>query len=329
MSTAFWQLYPYAVYLGCGLFTCCILAAFFSRHHTQHVHGRWLLPISPHAGQYASIGAELSQQDQHSVPLHLYAWDARQDNLGMVATLPGLGEKESRVVWPMFFPKRGIIALPPLEIECEIPFGIVRSRMISSAICNVIILPSLGTVKKDFNISLESFLMQHQQSNALGSDELMRLRPYQHGDSQRLVHWRASARSQQLIVGLRSHMSDLHINLAVNCQTARINSRRFERLISMAATLVNHAYQQGWSITLFGPFAPSNGLHGSRQKLMEALACLNADQLNDSNHVHQYIPEHQHCIILSLDHELEKKNHGLYYSLPELEDLITLARERR
>ena len=94
MSTAFWQLYPYAVYLGCGLFTCCILAAFFSRHHTQHVHGRWLLPISPHAGQYASIGAELSQQDQHSVPLHLYAWDARQDNLGMVATRPGLGDKE-------------------------------------------------------------------------------------------------------------------------------------------------------------------------------------------------------------------------------------------
>lgn len=342
ISTAFWQDHPYAAYLGCGLGICILFSILFTRIHTDGIHGRWLMPVAAHAGQYSSIGAELRLSNTHtrsSVPFQLYAWDARQDITSQVATIPGLAESESKIIWLMFFPKRGHIALPPLEIACDIPFGMIRSRCTNSAICNIIILPALGSIQKEFHINLENWLMQQQQSTAIGSDELMRLRPYQHGDSPRLVHWRASARARHLIVGLRSHMSDLHINLAVDSLSSSASSRRFERLISMAASIVHHAFQHGWSVALFGSFAPSNGLYGSRGKLMEALACLNSVESDTvsstvsstvtSNNVHDYIPEHQHCMVLSLDTHQESRHHCTYYTLSQLEELISLARERR
>ncbi len=327
LATAFILEHAYAVYLGCGLVAACLVSLLLGRRQLQHIESRWLLPPSPHAGQFNTIGAELSSSSA-SAPITLHAYEPRSEKTQVVSSIPGLQHEKSRITWPIFFPQRGQLALPPLEISCEQPFGLITNRCQNSHLSRVIVLPALGTLKKDMHIELENWLHQKRLPTANGTDELVRLRPYQYGDSPRLVHWRASARSKQLIVSVRSDIADFHISLVLDCSCKQKNSRRFERLISMAATLIDHAHQHGWSLSLHGHFSPKQGLFQSRQKLMECLALV---QSREQDPVETYVPKQQHCLILSLREDLAEHidTPCKIMTLSTLESCISLARDRR
>ncbi len=325
--TAFILPNAYAVYLGIGLFTACFISFILGRRHLKHVHSRWLLPPSPHAGQFNTIGAEI-YADQDAAPVSLHAYEPRSQSAQLVTAIPGISTEHSRITWPIFFPQRGQVALPPLELASELPFGLVESRCENSNISRIIVLPYIGNVKQDLHIELENWLLQKRIPSPNGTDELVRLRPYQHGDSPRMVHWRASARSRQLIVSVRSDLNDIHISLVLDCTCKQKQSRRFERLISMAATIVDHAHKHGWSISLHGHFAPAQGLFQSRLKLMECLALV---QNKEQDCIKQYIPKQQHSLVLTLQDDLEQECDSpcRILTLRDLEQHIALARERR
>ena len=328
LTTAFLLDHAYAVLLGCMLFGACIFSLLLGRRQLHRIESRWLIPAAPHAGQYNTIGAEFNS-DKASAPFSLLAYEPRSEQSQIVSSVPGSQIDQSRITWPIFFPQRGHIALPPLQIASTLPFGLINSRCEHSSIARLIVLPAIGQLRKELHISLEHWLHQQRLPTPNGTDELVRLRPYQHGDSPRLVHWRASARNRQLIVSVRSDISDMHLALVVDCWSKQTNSRRFERLISMAATLVDHAHRHGWSISLHGYFAPPNGLFDSRQTLMEALALL---KNRTEDPVADYIPNQQSCLVLTLREDLAEhidSPHCKIMQLTDLESHIALARERR
>lgn len=327
MITAFILENAYAVYLGCGLLFACMASLLLGRWHLGHIQSRWLLPPSPHAGQFNTIGAEL-QGERISAPVQLHAYEPRSKSNQLVTAVPGITAERSRVTWPIYFPQRGQFALPPLELASELPFGLVHSRCEHSSISRIIVLPYVGSVKKELHIELENWLHQKRIPTPQGTDEVVRLRHYQQGDSPRLIHWRASARMQQLIVCVRSDISDFHVALVLDCSCKQKQSRRFERLISMAATIIDHAHTHGWSLSLHGYFSPAGGMIQSRQKLMECLALVESRPVDP---VASYVPKMQHSLVLTLREDLndEIQTPCKIMDLRQLEECIVLARERR
>ncbi len=78
--------------------------------------------------------------------------------------------------------------------------------------------------------------------------ELYNLRLYQPGDDSRLIHWMSTARTSQLMV--RETEADTHRRVSIRLSTtiAPGMTDRFERAVTLAASLVGHFHAQGYQL---------------------------------------------------------------------------------
>lgn len=114
--------------------------------------------------------------------------------------------------------------------------------------------------------------------------ELYALRPYQQGDDPRAIHWKQSARQGLLISQQRQHEELKRLQIVLDNATGPLDpagEKRFEQLISEAATAALDLLDEGAEVALFTrdhdlPFG--KGLR-HRLELLEALALLEARPL--------------------------------------------------
>jgi uncharacterized protein (DUF58 family) len=122
--------------------------------------------------------------------------------------LAPLGSGKSRNLTARWtFPVRGRQVVGPLAVEASYPFGLVKAVRELAAPGEVLVLPALGRV--DLNgfrrwlargSSGESRSRRLSRRAAPGTGDVRGLRPYRPGDSPRDIHWRSSARRNQLLV---------------------------------------------------------------------------------------------------------------------------------
>ncbi len=157
---------------------------------------------------------------------------------------------------------RGIIEIGPLVAIITDPLGVSQRRRTVAGVDQVIVaprsyllpMPTLGTGP------LGQQLLA--QARRLGPGEFHSLREYVDGDEPRSIHWKASARSEDLLVkqhtleGLRRALIVLDID-----PSSYVDRASFERAITVAASLVassHHAelatrFVTGGGIDLRGP----------------------------------------------------------------------------
>jgi hypothetical protein len=95
---------------------------------------------------------------------------------------------------------------------------------------------------------------------------------------------------------------------------------KFERLISVAATLVDYFCAKGWSLSLYGTFAPE-GVDGARESLLGALALAERQR----GEILTLIPERQASIVLCVEPVVDAPPHALALTLADCEDLVELS----
>jgi uncharacterized protein (DUF58 family) len=137
---------------------------------------------------------------------------------------------------------RGTISLGPLVAELRDPLGLlVRSRTVAG-VDTVTVAPRAHLV--DMPKLGAGPLGRHllAQARRLGPGEFHSLREYADGDEPRTIHWRASARSDKLLVkqhsveGLRRMLVLLDSD-----QSSYADAASFERAVTVAASLVHSA----------------------------------------------------------------------------------------
>ena len=165
---------------------------------------------------------------------------------------------------------RGVIALGPLEAELRDPLGLARAATVAADTDEVVVAP------RAFALDMPQ-LGQGALGNALldkarrlGPGEFHGLREYADGDEPRSIHWRASARSDQLMVKEYT-VEGLHRCTVVfdASPDAHGDAAAFERGVTAAASLVASAVRAGLTtrfvtaggIDLRGPEV---GIHTSR-----------------------------------------------------------------
>jgi uncharacterized protein (DUF58 family) len=85
-----------------------------------------------------------------------------------------------------------------------------------------------------------------QQARAGNEGDMIALRRYEHGDSHRLIHWKASARTRRLLIRQFSAQSMEASSIWVRTDAALWpRPEQFELLMSFAATLAEDLFRAG------------------------------------------------------------------------------------
>ena len=122
--------------------------------------------------------------------------------------LAPLAARESTLVQTRWaFPARGRYRLGPLVANSAYPFGLIHALREIAEPGEVHVLPPIGSINlEDFRRWLirggagDSQTRRTARRSGPGCGDVRGLRPYRSGDSPREIHWKTSARRNQLLV---------------------------------------------------------------------------------------------------------------------------------
>ena len=197
------------------------------------------------------------------------------------------------VKWKYELPclKRGYYPLGPTVISSGDIFGLYSRSLKTALEDHVIVYPKILPVgrlpipsRQPLGESRSEYRVFQDPTRSIG------VRDYQHGDSLRHVHWKASARLQSLQVKVFEPTTTFKVALFLSVDSfmanGTVNEEEFELGISVAASLAYHVIEQGSPAGVFvntrsvdSGQAVSLAPSGSRDQLtpvLEALAKVTA-----------------------------------------------------
>lgn len=140
--------------------------------------------------------------------------------------------------------RRGRYRLGPLTVGSRFPLGLIERARVFPSRDEILIYPRLGRLRSGWQRELlhASELVTIPQSRAgLYDDEFHRLREYRPGDNPRAIHWRSSARRNELILReyhqSREHNLLIVLDLWAPAVPTAAEVDRVEWALSLAGTL--------------------------------------------------------------------------------------------
>ncbi len=164
------------------------------------------------------------------------------------------------VTYVMDPPRRGIFEIGPLVLDVGDPFRVCRGEVVVGGVQSLIVTPrvaelpaTLPTVAAD-----EGSARALQRLFSAGGDDIM-TRGYRHGDPLRRVHWKASARHDELMVREEEQRSHAQARIVLDTRRAGYRdtgpaasdepeSDCFEWAVAFTASLALHLQHIGFTV---------------------------------------------------------------------------------
>ncbi|MEP1126233.1 MAG: DUF58 domain-containing protein [Ilumatobacter sp.] len=233
--------------IGAGFLAAVVAAFLYVLVRTPRVAGvRTIRPTILVAGDTGRVDLEL----HHAGSLRSARFGLRErvgrvgteDHVAELTVEPLAARAAANAGYQLPTSARGTISLGPLVAELRDPLGLLRRVRTVAGVDTVVVAPRAHLVDMPElgNGPLGRHLLA--QARRLGPGEFHSLREYADGDEPRTIHWRASARSDKLLVkknsveGLRRMLVVLDSDLASYADPAS-----FERAVTVAASLVRSA----------------------------------------------------------------------------------------
>ncbi len=119
----------------------------------------------------------------------------------LFASVPARGTRSSR--YQLRPTKRGRYAFGPLEVATRFPLGLVERGYVTDERGEMLVYPQIGTLAPAWHRQYRlatNFVEQLTSQHGTFHDEFHHLREYRNGDNPRDIHWRTSARVNNLMV---------------------------------------------------------------------------------------------------------------------------------
>ncbi len=170
--------------------------------------------------------------------------------------------------------RRGRYRLGPLRVSTRFPLGLVERSRLFDVRDELIVHPRIGRLTERWHRDLRlasEFVHQPQSRKGTFDDDFHRIREYFPGDNPKLIHWRTSARRNELMVqeyhqSRRQHLS-LFLDLWVPAGPTQDDLARVEYAVSFAATVcvehLRHGHEtrlQLWVCGQGADGAPAEGI---------------------------------------------------------------------
>jgi len=218
-------------------------------------------PVPPaFAGELVALTAEIRNDASHPITTLVTTASAGNRTAWMFAPLAATDQRTITARWT--FEKRGRHPLGSIVVDSSYPLGLVHVVRSLGSDAAVQVLPTLGQVNMEqFRRWLvrqnagEGETRRPSRRPAVGTGEVRGLRPYRPGDTPREIHWKTSARRNQLWVREYDRTEPLDLILIVDpylpdpyavsdvvnpkeWETKRHENREAERRLEWALSLV-------------------------------------------------------------------------------------------
>ncbi len=207
---------------------------------------RVVTPARVHAGESTRIEVSAKNTGAGRTPV-LHLSDPVAGTRGARLHLAPLrGNDTAQAAYRLPTDKRGVVNVGPLQLEIADPFGLARRRAIAAPVQSVTIYPHVDTIRVPSLGGDEDPHGAAIRTNKLGqtSEEFFALRQYVLGDDLRRVHWKSTARSQELMVRQDENPWQDRTTIALDVRPGSYDEAAFERAVSAAASVAAAAFRQ-------------------------------------------------------------------------------------
>ncbi len=201
-------------------------------------------PARLRAGTPARIDVTVSNRSRRSTPV-LLAVDHISGTPGASLHLaPIKAGTNAPIAYRLPTARRGLIDVGPLDLRFGDPLGLTRGSVRASDLITLVVHPELVDLGALHAIAGHDPTADQQPIRALatGGDEFFALRPYVIGDELRRVHWRASARTGELVVRQDERPRTGRVTVLLDVRRSSYDDAGFERAVSAALS----ALYAGW-----------------------------------------------------------------------------------
>lgn len=153
---------------------------------------------------------------------------------------------EMRLDWTLKPVRRGELEVKLDNVGSLFPFGFLKKQLGGDLQASVMVWPAPVEYRR-FSVSLTRRAESGLRAPRPGTGgDLVALRRYAPGDSHRLIHWKATARTRQLLVQQFSAEQSEGFSLWLNTDPSLwIRPEQFELLISFVATMAEDLFRAG------------------------------------------------------------------------------------
>lgn len=153
---------------------------------------------------------------------------------------------DARVEWVFKPEKRGALRVGLASVGSLFPFGFLRKDIGTDLVTQTVVWPAPIEYRRHPAGKSRRTAGGERVARAGSGGDLLALRRYAAGDSHRLIHWKASARTRQLLVRQFAAESAEGYSLWLRTDAgAWTRPEQFELLISFAATLAEDLFRAG------------------------------------------------------------------------------------
>lgn len=181
---------------------------------------------------------------------------------------------------------RGRYEFGPLSISTRFPLGIVERGLTVSQPGSILVYPRIGRLTSGWSERLlhaTDLVPQMSPRSGPFDDEFHKLREYRRGDDLRAIHWKTTARRNELMVREFRESRDRQLMVLLDAwRPPRADEGELERselAVSLAATICLHHLRSSRDSHLYfaalgEPFVEWDSSGGATDSLLEALALM-------------------------------------------------------
>jgi uncharacterized protein (DUF58 family) len=244
---------------------------------------RSLHPPRVHAGSPSRVQLTITNRGKRRSPLLTLidpVGDGRSASVVVAPLRPGESVHAS---YRLPTEQRGIVPVGPLAVRVTDPFGLAALASPAAPLVELTIWPAIDEVAPLPHTTDDDPHGGSDHPNALASagDDFFALRPYVVGDDLRHVHWKSTARRDELIVRDDEMPWQGRATIVLDTRAAAHSARSFERAVSAAASLVVASSRRRFLVRLLTTSGRDSGLGAGQAHLdllLELLATVQLEQ---------------------------------------------------
>lgn len=186
------------------------------------------------------------------------------------------GSWTRQVTYPLRGHQRGKFITGPLLVRSTDAFGLARADRQFSATTEIMVTPRVHPLSTMRNVTGGGAAGESrpQRIGISGQDDVL-VREYRQGDDVRRIHWRSTARRDEIMVRREEQAWDPSISLILDSRAGAHAGHgpesSFEQAVSFATSIALHFMADGFDLSLFdsrGPMLASAGAQTNQQHVL-------------------------------------------------------------
>jgi uncharacterized protein (DUF58 family) len=173
--------------------------------------------------------------------------ESKLHELAFFAIVPPRAKARARVRHT--FAQRGVYPLRNLAVVTRFPFGLLERGYALDSDAEIVVYPRLLS-PSEVEQTLPVALGQLESTRKGSGSDLYAIRQYQPADHRHAIDWKATAKTANLMVREFTRDDDWRVTVIFDVQATTAESEKFERAISLTASLLEHFIAAGAEVRL-------------------------------------------------------------------------------